>query len=164
MRKLFFIAQLVSVLILLASCGGKNDATVKKEDQPAEKEHAESHLATLTREQLKSIDLRLGSIQEKQLTASLKANGFLKVPNQNKASITSLYSGTVKALLVQPGSLVNKGQTIATIVNPQFIQLQEDYLTVNSKIGLAELEYQRQKELNEGNAGALKNLQQAATE
>jgi len=165
MRKIFYIAQMVAAVVFLASCGGKKGAVEKKEERPAaEKEPAGSQMATLTAQQLKSIDLQLGSIQEKQLTSSLKANGFLKVPNQNKASITSLYSGTVKTLRVQPGSLVNKGQVVAAIVNPQFIQLQEEFLTVSGKAGLAELEYKRQKELTEGNAGALKNLQQAETE
>ncbi len=89
---------------------------------------------------------------------------MLKVPNQNKASVNSIYSGVIKSLLVQPGNLYQKGQTIATIANPDFIQAQSEYLNVNSKIAMAELEVKRQKELNAGNAGALKNLQAAETE
>lgn len=53
---------------------------------------------------------------------------------------------------------------IASITNPQFIQLQEEYLTVGSRIILAEQELQRQKTLNQGNAGAGKNLENATTE
>ncbi|MBP8114544.1 MAG: efflux RND transporter periplasmic adaptor subunit [Chitinophagaceae bacterium] len=113
---------------------------------------------------MKSIGIELGTIEEKQLTAALKTNGVLKVPNQNKASINSIYSGVIKSLLVQPGNIVRKGQTIATIANPEFIQAQSQYLGVNAKIAFAELEVKRQKELNEGNAGALKNLQSAETE
>ncbi len=113
---------------------------------------------------MKSIGVELGGIEQKQLTASLKTNGLLKVPNQNKASVNSIYSGVIKSLLVQPGNIVRKGQTIATIANPEFIQAQSEYLNVNAKITLAELEVKRQKELNAGNAGALKNLQSAETE
>jgi len=110
---------------------------------------------------MKTIGVELGTIEQKQLTASLKTNGVLKVPNQNKASINSVYSGVIKSLLVQPGNIVSKGQVIATIANPEFIQVQDEYLSINSKIVLAEQEYNRQKELNAGNAGALKNLQAA---
>ena len=46
----------------------------------------------------------------------------------------------------------------------EFIQLQEEYLTIGSKITFAEQEVQRQNELNAGNAGALKNLQNATAE
>ncbi len=108
--------------------------------------------------------IETGSVEKKQLTASLKANGILQVPNQNKASVNSVYSGIVKSLLIQPGNTVSKGQIIATIANPEFIRVQEEYLSIDSKIILAEQEYNRQKELNEGNAGALKNLQLAETE
>ena len=52
----------------------------------------------------------------------------------------------------------------ATIANPQFIQLQEEYLTTASEIIFAEQELARQKELNEGNAGAKKNLQSTTAE
>jgi cobalt-zinc-cadmium efflux system membrane fusion protein len=89
---------------------------------------------------------------------------MLKVPNNNKANATSLYGGVIKTLNVQIGDYVKKGQVIATIANPQFIQLQEEYLTIGSKITFAEQEVQRQNELNAGNAGALKNLQNATAE
>jgi len=103
-------------------------------------------------------------IEQKQLTASVKASGVLKVPNQSQAAVNSVYSGVIKSLLVQPGNVVRKGQTLATIANPEFIQAQSQYLGVIAKITFAELEVKRQKELNEGNAGALKNLQSAETE
>ena len=65
---------------------------------------------------------------------------MLKVPNQNKASVNSMYSGVIKSLLIQPGNTVSRGQVIATIANPEFIQAQSEYLNVTAKIGLAELE------------------------
>ena len=89
---------------------------------------------------------------------------MLKVPNNNKANATSLYGGVIKTLNVQIGDYVKKGQVIATIANPQFIQLQEEYLSTASRITFAEQELSRQKELFEGNAGAKKNLQSATAE
>jgi RND family efflux transporter MFP subunit len=108
--------------------------------------------------------LRYGVIEQKQLTATIKANGNLSVPNSNKANATSLYGGAVKSINVQIGSHVIKGQVIATIANPQFIELQEEFLTIGNKITYAEQELQRQKDLNAGNAGALRNLQSANAE
>jgi membrane fusion protein, heavy metal efflux system len=150
----------------LQSCGGKGEksekATAEQDKEKGhEDEHENSNTATLTNEQIKSIGIEIGSIEEKQLTASIRANGALRVPNQNKASVNSLYSGIVRSLLIQPGNTVKKGQVIATIANPDFIQSQEEYLSINPRIVLAEQEYNRQKELNAGNAGALKNLQSA---
>ncbi|MEI2750754.1 MAG: efflux RND transporter periplasmic adaptor subunit [Ferruginibacter sp.] len=169
MKKLIVITFVFFGLVFFNSCGDKtNSEKAEANEAPIKEEHHEEHenpnTATLTEEQIKSIGVELGQIEEKQLTASLKANGTLKVPNQNKASINSIYGGVIKSLLVQPGNTVRKGQVIATIANPEFIQAQSQYLSVNSKIVLAELELKRQKELNAGNAGALKNLQSAETE
>ena len=100
----------------------------------------------------------------KNLATAIKANGLLSVPNQNKALVTSVTHGTVRTLAVQPGSYVNKGQVIATILNPDIAQLQQQSQTTQAQLTLAEQEYARQKELVAGNAAPLKNLQKAEAE
>ncbi|WP_264551129.1 efflux RND transporter periplasmic adaptor subunit [Flavobacterium sp. N2038] len=161
-----------TAILSLISCGQKSNESegATKETEKSESAKEENHeeeaatIATLTHEQLKSVGIILGTIENKNLTASIKVNGALRVPNNNKANATSLYGGVVKTLKVQLGDYVRKGQVIATIENPQFIQLQEEYLTIGSKITLANQELKRQQELQEGNAGALKNLQSATAE
>ncbi len=144
--------------------GTTQEAKEEKTTGEIEEESAEATIASLTDEQIKTVGIQFGSIEQKQLTATLKANGALRVPNNNKANATSLYGGVIKTINVQVGSNVKSGQVIATITNPQFIQLQEEFLTVSSKIIYAEQELARQKELSDGNAGALKNYQSADAE
>lgn len=161
-RSIIMIATFM-VAVFFASCGGKDktETAVTETEAQVDEHHEQADEAVLTADQIKTIGIEFGTIEQKQLTSSLKTNGVLKVPNQNKASINSLYSGVIKSLLVQPGNTVAKGQTMATISNPEFIQVQSEYLSVNSGMVMAEQEYNRQKELNAGNAGALKNLQAA---
>lgn len=154
---------LVITCLTIISCGTKDT----KPDEVVEKkttEEAPASIASLTEEQIKTVDVQYGTIEQKELTSTLKANGALRVPNNNKANATSLYGGVVKSINVQLGDFVKKGQIIATITNPQFIQLQEEYLSTSSKIVFAEQELARQKELNAGNAGAMKNYQNADAE
>lgn len=160
--KQLFILFAAGTLLVSCGSGGKQPAQAEHEEEG----HHEAHdnTATLTAKQISSIGIEMGMVEQKQLTASLKANGMLQVPNQNKAAVSSVYNGVVQSLLIQPGNTVSKGQTIATISNPEFIQSQQEYIAIQSKIKLAEQEYSRQKELNEGNAGALKNLQAAEAE
>jgi len=162
-----------AIIITFSSCnnhkkdeGQNNSKGEKVTEKKNETTHEEAPptIATLTEDQIKTVGIAYGTIEMKELTATIKANGNLKVPNNNKANATSLYGGVIKTLNVQIGSYVNKGQVIATIANPQFIQLQEEYLTTGSKITYAQQELTRQKELNEGNAGAKKNLQNAEAE
>jgi RND family efflux transporter MFP subunit len=168
MKKYFIITMALFSFMLLQSCGGKSNGDVKEEkhteEEGKEDEHANENTATLTAEQMKTIEIVLGSIEQKELTNTVKANGVLTVPNQNKAFVTPLYSGVVRSLNVQPGSYVRQGQAIATIVNPEQIQMQQQLQQVNTQIKLAEIEVKRQKELVEGNAAPLKRLQQVETE
>ncbi len=165
------IGSVIVLSMLLTACSNnkegdvKNTAETKTETKPEEAhEEAPATIAALTAEQIKTVGITYGTVEMKELTATIKANGNLKVPNNSKGNATSLYGGVIKSLNVQIGSYVRKGQVIATIANPQFIQLQEEYLTAASKIIFAEQELARQKELNEGNAGAKKNLQSATAE
>lgn len=162
------IIYLTLTAFLLISCGKKETTEEKPEvtTEKTEAAHEESPqtIASLTEEQIKSVGISLGPLEMKELTSTIKANGLLRVPNNNKAAITSLYGGVIKTLNVQVGSIVKKGQVIATIANPEFIQLQEDYLTTNSRITYAEQEYRRQKELFDNDAGAKKNLQSSDAE
>ena len=169
-NKITFIATIVVLIFSFSAC--KNDkqnegqSTGAKATEKAEAPHEEEAptIATLTEEQIKTVGIQLGVVEQKELTATIRANGLLKVPNNNKANATSLYGGVIKTLNVQIGDYVKKGQVIATIANPQFIQLQEEYLSTASRITFAEQELSRQKELFEGNAGAKKNLQSATAE
>jgi multidrug efflux pump subunit AcrA (membrane-fusion protein) len=94
---------------------------------------------------MKSVGISLGTLEMKDLASTIKANGVLRVPNNRKATVTSLYGGVIKTLTVQIGDYVRQGQVIATISNPEYIQLQEQYLTINSRITYAEQEFRRQK-------------------
>jgi len=163
--KLMFIA--LSLVLATISCQSNKKS-------PATEEHADEHghehgstekttLTSLTEEQIKEVGIQFGQIEQKDLTAEITANGLLNVPNTNRANVTPLYGGVIQNLSVQLGDHVRKGQTIATIINPQFIQIQEDYLNTSNEIIAAEQELQRQQELNAGNAGVKRNLQNASS-
>lgn len=168
MKLKYNIIPLALISILLTSCGKKEVSEEKAPEKTEQKEQAHEEapqtIASLTEEQMKSVGVALGNVEMKELTSTIKANGLLSVPNSNKATITSLYGGIIKTINIQVGSIVKKGQVIATIANPEYIQLQEDYLTTNSRITYAEQEYRRQRELFDNDAGAKKNLQSADAE
>lgn len=152
---------ILTILLILASCGSKKEETVKEE---VHTEEALTNEVSITALQMKTAGIELGTIELKNLKTSIKANGMLSVPNQNKAFITSVNSGVIRTLLIQPGSFVRKGQAVATIVNPDIARLQQELQTVNAQVSLSEIEYKRQKELVEGNAAPLKNVQRVQTE
>ena len=57
-----------------------------------------------------------------------------------------------------------KGQVVAVIENPEFIELQRSYLESKSKLEYAEAEFNRQRDLNKENINSAKTYQMAAAE
>ncbi|MGJ7032841.1 efflux RND transporter periplasmic adaptor subunit [Niabella hirudinis] len=166
MKRILIIASVFFSVSAFFSCGNKPGPSAAEEENHTEGEaaHSGGNTTRLTAVQIKAIGIEMGNIEEKELTNSIKANGILTVPNQNKAFVVPLYSGVVKALHVQPGNFVKQGQAIATIVNPDLIQMQQQLQQVEAQIVLSEIEVKRQQELVEGNAAPLKRLQQVQTE
>lgn len=167
------ILLITSFSLLLNACGQQHQneedhlapANEHAQRQKEEHAHAEnSNIAELTQEQINAVGITYGEVEMKELTATIRANGNLRVPNNRKANATSLYGGTIKSINIQVGDLVRKGQVIATMTNPQFVQLQEEYLTAVNQLVFAKQEYNRQKELFDNNAGTKKNLQNAQAE
>lgn len=158
----YYPLLIVAVLAVTAiSCGQQEKP---KEEAKEEATPEATNKVSLTAAQIKTAGIELGTIEMKNLATAIKANGLLSVPNQNKALVTSVTNGTIRTLTVQPGNYVNKGQVIATILNPEIAQLQQASQTTQAQLKLAEQEYERQKELVAGNAAPLKNLQKAEAE
>lgn len=152
---------LAFLAVAAISCGQQEKP---KEEAKAEAAPEATNTVSLTANQIKTAGIELGTIEMKNLATAIKANGLLSVPNQNKALVTSVTNGIIKTLTVQPGNYVNKGQVIATILNPEIAQLQQQSQTTQAQLTLAEQEYERQKELVAGDAAPLKNLQKAQAE
>lgn len=157
--------------VLLASCKSKGletKAELKETDNSKNEKNvpveAEINTVEITAAQMKSVGILTDTLQFKDLTTTVKVNGALTVPNQNKALVTSVTNGIIKTLHVQPGDFVKKGQLIATIINPDVAQLQQQLQIANAQIQMGEIEQNRQKELVQGNAAPLKNLQKINTE
>lgn len=161
-----YIIQTITAafLLLAASCSDKKTEATATAATEEHHEEGESTVVALTDEQAKAIGMQIGRVEQKNITATVKVNGMLKVPAQNKAVVTSLYSGVLRTILVHPGSAVRKGQVLATVVNTELSGIQQQFISINSSLRLAELEEKRQQELVAGNAAPLKNLQRAQSE
>jgi cobalt-zinc-cadmium efflux system membrane fusion protein len=133
-----------------------------------EHEAGEAMEAALTPDQFRMAGIEIGKIQNRNLTGSIRVNGVLDVPPQNKVSISAPAPGTLKRSELLEGSRVRKGQVVAVLHNPEFVQWQQDYLETKheleasrSELEYLEAEYRRQEELARENINAGKTLQSA---
>lgn len=148
----------IVLFFFLAACSNKK--TEIKQEQLA----TEESTITLTSAQIKNANLVFGKLEQKQVSSILKVNGKIDVPPQNMVSISVPLGGYLKTTQLLPGMHVNKGDVIAIVEDQQYIQLQQDYLLTKSKLDYSQLEYNRQKELNQTKASSDKALQQAEAE
>lgn len=156
--KLFIQLTILISILVLAGCGPDEKPVVKEEH------HENANTVELTSEQYKTIDLQTGRIELKRLSGTIKVNGMLDVPPQNLVSISAPFGGTLKNTELLQGMLVRKGQVIAIIQNPDFIDVQQNYLDFKSQLEYLKLEYDRQEELAAGNVNAKKTVQKAKSE
>lgn len=147
------------ISFILFACSSNSE---KSKDNPtASTENTKSNEVALSEKQFNSLGIELGGPQMRSISESVKANGMLDVPPQNLVTISAPLGGFVKNTELLQGMKVKKGQTVVVMEHPDYIQLQEDYLTTKNQLEFLELEYQRQEELAKENVNAAKALQQA---
>lgn len=164
-----YIAFLLAFLSLVFVTGcsssdnqeGKNDANLA-EVTPAKSDSATSGpvRVSLTQAQYNVAAIQLGQPTLRPLSTTLKANGTIDVPASNLVSVAVPFGGYIRKIDLEPGMRVRKGQPLVVLENPEFIQLQQDYLDTKAKLEFADLEFARQQELSRENVNALKVFQQ----
>ena len=88
-------------------------------------------------------------------------NGTLVAPPQQYATVTLTIGGTVKNTSLIPGAYVSKGAVLATLENPEFIELQQMYIDSRAQLEYLEAEYKRQEALSKEQAASQKKYQQS---
>ncbi|WEK37701.1 MAG: efflux RND transporter periplasmic adaptor subunit [Candidatus Pseudobacter hemicellulosilyticus] len=157
--RLFFVYLLTG--LLLGACGNQ-PAPEKAADTPADP--SVHHTVILSAGQLKIGGIEMGAVTERPLSGLLQVNGTVEVPPQHVVSVTMPMGGYVQQMKLLPGSQVSKGQLLATLEDPQYVQLQQDYLVAVSRQGFLKTDFDRQTTLNASRANSEKVLQQVSSE
>ncbi len=146
---------LVILSIFISAC---NSSQTTDETKQA---NASENSVSLTAEQMKIAGIETGTAETKTVSSILKVNGAIDVPPQNMVSISFPLGGYLKSTKLLPGMHISKGEVLAVLEDPQYIQLQQDYLIAKAKLSFSEADYNRQKELNATKANSDKTFQQA---
>jgi membrane fusion protein, heavy metal efflux system len=158
MKTLFKIAVITLVGTFLISCSGKQQPQESKEVEVLPEDIVE-----LSIDQFRMVGVEYGKVEQKTLSNTIKANGLITVSPQNLVSICAPFGGFIKNIDLVQGSPVHKGQTLAVIENPEFIELQQNYLDAKSKLEFAEGEYNRHKELFKDDVYSKQNFQEVTS-
>jgi cobalt-zinc-cadmium efflux system membrane fusion protein len=94
----------------------------------------------------------------------VQVTGILELSPQDRADVSPILGGIVTQINVIEGDRVTKGQTLAVLEHPDFIQLQQDYVDNVNNLEYLEKEFNRQKRLYDEKVGSGKTFQQISAE
>ena len=138
---------------MLVACGGKESAGTTPADNVEE---------TIAAETANEADTTL--TDEGVADEVHSFGGVVTVEPDRMGTVTVLMGGTVGSIAVKPGQYVGKGAVIATIDNPEFVELQRSYTEAVAQTECLEAEYQRQQSLQAEAAASRKTLEQSKAE
>ena len=141
--------------LVLLSCG-KSEKQIKSESKAKI-----INTITVTKAQFDTERMQLGTLKEQSFNETVKANGFIDVPPQNKASVSTFTGGYIKRTPLLIGDKVHKGQLLVTLENTEFVEIQQQYLEIAEQLNYLKSEFERQEILYNEKITSQKNFLKA---
>lgn len=142
--------------LVLVACG-------KSEKTTALVPETETHNndITITKAQFEGEKMAFGTLAEYDFNETVKVNGMIDVPPKNKSSVSTFTGGYITKTPLLVGDRVKKGQLLVTLENPEFVELQQNYLEVSEQLNYLKSEFNRQKTLFDEKITSEKNYLKA---
>ncbi len=115
--------------------------------EEAEHGHEAKEDIELTNAQIASQQIKIETVTTGSLDRRLSLPGRLLVNADQQAHISPSFAGRVEAVYVQTGQSVKKGQSLAMLLVPELVDLQANIRLMQSRLDLAQGDYQREKSL-----------------
>ncbi|MUU78588.1 efflux RND transporter periplasmic adaptor subunit [Winogradskyella endarachnes] len=142
--------------LVITACG--NDKT---NDTEVVKTETDSNDITVTKTQFESEKMVFGTLSEFDFSESIKVNGMIDVPPQNKSSVSTFIGGYITKTPLLIGDQVKKGELLVTLQNPEYVEIQQNYLEVAEQLNYLKSEFNRQKTLFDEEITSEKNYLKA---
>lgn len=148
----------IFLLLALISCNSGKKTEVETEEVIPE------NIVEMRADQIKLANIQTGALELRSMSGTIKVNGVVAVAPNSMATVSAPMGGYIKSSNLMPGKPVRKGQTLAVIENPAFIDLQQNYLEAKSKFVFAEADFKRQSDLYKSDATSQKTMQQVTSD
>jgi cobalt-zinc-cadmium efflux system membrane fusion protein len=140
------------ITLLIAGCKQAPEQEITQNEGPQ---------IALTDEQMQRSGIAVGPLTMRDMPQTISCSGVIDVPPGNRASITTAYGGYITYTDIYPGEVVKKGQLLAQLKDPLYVDLQRSYLEAKSKLTYLEADYTRKSALHKNESVSEKAYQQA---
>ena len=164
-----YLPLLLFAMITVSSCKDKKDGNTQESKEVPEQAATDTtanavKTITFTDDQFKLSDIQTGTIESRNLSSIIKLTGVIDAEPGSVASVSAPLGGYIKTSGLLPGQQVRKGQLLATLENPEFISIQQEYLESIGRLEYLETEYKRQQQLREEDINSAKTFQQVSSD
>jgi len=156
MKTILYKTILFTAIFVVMGCKDKT-ATAVEDNHNEENENQ----IELTDAQLAQTDITIGRVEKRKIGHEISVNGMIDVPPQSNISVTVPYGGFLKYTAMLPGSKLKKGQVVAIVENPEFIEFQREYLEALANNDYLKADFERQQTLNDEQVTSTKVFQKA---
>jgi membrane fusion protein, heavy metal efflux system len=119
---------------------------------------------SLTPDQLVQTGIKTERIRKLMISDIIYCAGTIEASPNHEAYVSVPINGYMKKILKHIGEYVKKGQVLAILEHPDYIDLQRDFLETKSQYNYYKEDFKRQGELSLENATSLKKMQSAQNE
>lgn len=147
---------LLSIIVLSCNNSCENNKENASQDVDDDIKMKEKSVAIDNYELIKISEVNFGE--------ALNVSGTIDVPPQNKSVISTYVGGYVAHIPMLVGDKVKKGQLVVSLQNPEYVELQQNYLEVSEQLIYLKSEYERQKTLFDENITSEKSFLKAQSQ
>ena len=144
------------ISLVFVACGNS-----EKNNETTSEDLSNSNKIMVTPAQSKGEGMQLCILEKQDFNVTVKTNGMIDVPPHNKANVSTFMGGYITKTPLLIGDKVEKGQLLVTLENPEFVELQQQYLEISEQLNYLKSEFTRQKSLYSENITSQKNFLKA---
>ncbi len=115
----------------------------------------------LSAAQFSGANMQLGKLTQREFQQTVRTNGTIEVPPQCEVSVSGYFGGYVEGIHLLPGQKVQQGEVLFTLENPEYLQVQQEFLEVRGHLSYLQSDYERQRELMAKNVASRKDFMKA---
>lgn len=151
----------IAAIIGLSSCSSSSDPETTEN---IVQESSGVGTYEVTKTQFESSNMTLGTMEKIPFHELVKAKGMIDVPPENRAAVSSYFGGAVKEISLLPGQSVKEGQVLFVLENPDYVQIQQDFLEAKGQLAYLQSDYERQKNLVQDSISSQKKFLKAESD
>ena len=152
--------------VFMACESTKNDTPETEPTESAESisDQMGNNQVIFTKAQYELAAISMGKTEKRSLSNLLKLNGEVEIEPSGIATLSAPLGGYLTTPALLPGEKVTKGQRLAVLEDPKFIELQQQYLESLGQLEYLEEEYKRQQKLRDQDVNSAKTFQKVSSD